>query len=45
MNMDISWIQKFISIFVLNEYGYKSDTKNMDINWIMELDDYKIKNY
>ena len=40
-------MQKFISIFVLNGYGYKSDTESMDINMdigrIIKFYDYRIK--
>lgn len=32
MDTDINHIQKFIFIVVLNRYGYKSDTANMDTN-------------
>lgn len=43
MNIDISWMQKFISIFTLNRYGYKLDTKSMnvkmDINMIINFYD------
>ena len=48
-DMDIirNRIQKFISIFILNGYGYNSDTESMniiiDISWIIKLYDYKIK--
>ena len=45
--MDIIQMQKFISVFVLNGYGYNSDTQTMDmltdINWIIKLYNYKIK--
>ena len=46
-NTNVSRIQKLISIFILNGYGYKSDTGSMDINMnisrIIKLYDYKIK--
>ena len=49
MDTDASRIQKFISIFVLNRYGYKLDIGNIDINtdisWIIELYDYKQRYY
>ena len=45
-DIDISRMQKFISIFILNEY--KLDTESMDINvdpsWIIKLYDHRIKN-
>ena len=31
MDIDIIRIQKFISIFILNGYGYYSNTESMDI--------------
>ena len=47
MDMDISWMQKCISIFVLNKYEYKLDTENMDINidinQMIKFYDYRIK--
>ena len=48
-NMDthIIWMQKFISVFVLNGYGYYSNTESMDliadISWIIKLYDLRIK--
>ena len=42
--MDIIQMQKFISIFILNGYGYNLDIENMDIimdtSWIIKLYDY-----
>ena len=46
MDTGISWIQKFIFIFVLNGNRYKLNTEsleiNMDISWII-IYDYIIK--
>lgn len=47
MDMNISQILKLISIFSLNGYKYKSDTKNMnvnmDINLMIKFYGYRIK--
>ena len=41
------WCKKFISVFILNEYRYKSDTKSIDINidisYIIKFYDHRIK--
>ena len=45
--MDIIQMQKFLSIFVLNRYGYNLDIGSMnvimDISWIVKFYDYIIK--
>ena len=43
MDMGVAWIQKFICIFVLNRYGYKLDTRSMDISQMIKLFDHEIK--
>ena len=46
--MNINQIQKFIFIFILNEYKYKSNIRNIDINIditeMIKFYNYKIKN-
>ena len=47
-DMDIIQIQKFISIIILNGYGYDSDIGRMDIimdiTYIIKFSNYRIKN-